>query len=85
MATKTPKKGRYWFNVIEEFVMNPAYQWGRGGRIEVYDSKSKSGYAVYEARWFLPVEFADKFREIFDFKSSDHMPFVRWTREDKSR
>jgi len=77
------KKKRYFFSVIEESVMNPKYQWGRGGRIEVYDRKDKSGYAVYEARWFLPIEFADKFREIFDFKESDKLPYINWDQKEE--
>ena len=77
-AGKASKNGRYFFSVIEESVMNPEYRWGRGGRIEVYDSKDKRGYAMYEARWFVPVEFADAFREVFDFKYSDHLPVIRW-------
>ena len=75
---------RYFFSVVEEVVMNPDYQWGRGGRIEVYDNKCKDGYAIYEARWFLPIEFADKFREVFDFKESDRLPYINWNqKEDK--
>ena len=70
------KEKKFWFNVIEESVMNPKYQWGRGGRIEVF--KRGEDYACYEARWFLPHEFATQFRDIFDFKSSDHMPMINW-------
>lgn len=73
---KKLKKGRYFFSVIEEMVQNPEYAWGRGGRIEVYEEGQ--GYAIFEARFFLPKEFATKFREVFDFKSSDHMPMIRW-------
>ena len=69
-------KKRYWFNVIEEMVQNPEYEWGRGGRIEVFEKGTE--YAIFEARWFLPVEFADAFREVFDFKESDHLPSIRF-------
>ena len=44
------KKKRYFLSVIEEMIQNPEYEMYRGGRIEVYDSKFKSGYAVYEGR-----------------------------------
>lgn len=56
--------------------MNPDFQWGRGGRIEVYDQQSESSYAIYEARFFVPVEMADAFRECFDFKEFDHIPHI---------
>ena len=73
------KKGkRYFFSVVEEGIMNKKYQHFRGGRIEVYDTRDKSGYACYEARFFIPEEFMDSFRETWDFKESDEMPFIRW-------
>ena len=77
------QKKRYFFSVVEEMVMNPDYQWGRGGRIEVYDSKSKDGYAIYEARFFIPKEFMDAFREVFDFKESDKLPMIRWDQKEE--
>ena len=77
------KNKRYFFSVIEECVMNPKYQWGRGGRIEVYDRKDKSGYAVYEARFFIPAEFMDAFRETFDFKESDKLPYINWNQKEE--
>jgi len=76
------KEGRYFFSVVEECVMNKEYQWGRGGRIEVYDSKDKSGYALYEARFFIPKEFINTFREVFDFKTSNRLPFIRFDCDD---
>lgn len=82
MATKASKKGRkekqkrFFFSVVEEMVQNPEYAWGRGGRIEVYEEGQH--YAIFEARFFLPKEFATKFRDLFDFKSADQMPMIRW-------
>ena len=70
------KEKKYFFNVIEEFVMNPKYQWGRGGRIEVHQNGKP--HAIYEARFFLPSSFMGAFREVFDFKESDKMPYVDW-------
>jgi hypothetical protein len=67
---------KYFFNVIEEAVQNQKYQWGRGGRIEVYENGKR--YAIYEARFFIPSEFFDVFREVFDFKSSNYMPTIMW-------
>jgi hypothetical protein len=72
------KKKRYFFSVVEEMVMNPQYKGYRGGRIEVYDRKEKSGYACYEARFLIPEEFMDDFRKTWDFKESDKMPYIRW-------
>ena len=73
-----PKRKRYFFSVVEEVIMNSKYQDYRGGRIEVYDRKDKSGYACYEARFFIPKEFINSFRETWDFKESDEMPFIHW-------
>lgn len=72
------KKKRYFFSVVEEMIMNPKYKGYRGGRIEVYDQKDKSGYACYEARFLIPEEFMDAFRKCWEFKESDKMPFVYW-------
>ncbi len=72
------KQKRYFFTVVEEVIMDPKYQHFRGGRIEVYDRKDKSGYACYEARFFIPEEFIDSFRETWNFKESDEMPFIHW-------
>ena len=72
------KKKRYFFSVVEEMIMNPKYDGYRGGRIEVYDRKDDSGYACYEARFLIPEEFMDAFRELWDFKESDKMPHIRW-------
>lgn len=73
-----PKRKRYFFSVVEEGIMNPKYKDYRGGRIEVYDRKDKRGYACYEARFLIPEEFMDSFREVWDFKESDEMPFIHW-------
>ena len=72
------KKKRYFFNVIEEMIMNENAEHFRGGRIEVYDEWADSPYAVYEARFWLPIEFYQQFRDTFDFKRSDHLPEIQW-------
>jgi len=69
---------RYSFSVVEEAVLNPAFKGFRGGRIEVYDRRNKSGYAVYEARFLLPNEFFDGFYELWDGKESNLMPKITW-------
>jgi len=73
-----PKKKRYFFSVVEEMIMNPKYRRYRGGRIEVFDQKDKSGHACYEARFLIPEEFMDALRKVWDFKESDKMPFIHW-------
>ena len=72
------KNKRYFFSVVEEMIMNPKYDGYRGGRIEVRDRKGKSDYACYEARFLIPEEFMDTFRELWDLKESDKMPYIHW-------
>lgn len=73
-----PKKKRYFFSVIEEMIMNTKFEGYRAGRIEVYDRKGKNNSGCYEARFLIPEEFMDAFRELWDFKESDKMPYIRW-------
>lgn len=72
------REKRYWFNCIEEGIMNDNAKKFRGGRIEVFDSKSKSGYAVYEGRWWLPIEIAQQFYDLFDGYETDDLPYLRF-------
>ncbi len=65
--------------------MNPEYKGYRGGRIEVYDREDKRGYACYEARFLIPEEFIEDFRNTRDFKESDKMPFMRWDYVEEKR
>lgn len=58
--------------------MNKKAKHYHAGRIEVYDSKDKSGYASYEARFFVPKEIYHEFREMFDFKEFDRLPYIRF-------
>jgi len=74
------KGKKYWFNVIEEAIMNENAKYFAGGRIAVFERDKQ--YAVYEARFWIPIEFMDAFREVFDFKESDHMPMIRWDYEE---
>ena len=76
------KDKRFFFNVIEECVMNKDYQMFRCGRIEVFDEQNPSGYAVYEARFKIPEELFSAFREAFDFKTSDYLPCINFDMED---
>ena len=77
------KEKRYFFSVVEEGVLNPAYKGYCGGRVEVYDNKDKSGFASAEYRFFLPEEFMYGFRELFDFKESDKPISIRFDMSDK--
>jgi len=79
------KSKKYWFSVVEEFIMNENAKYFRGGRIEVYDRDSKTGYAIWEARFWIPIEFYDQFRETFDFKESDNMPYINWDYKPKEK
>jgi len=76
---------RFFFSVIEEGVLNPDYKGFRVGRIEVYDQKSGSPYADYEARICLPEEFFEEFRAVFDMKESDLMPRIIWDLEEDEK
>ena len=76
------KEKRYFLSVVEECVMNPDFMWGRGGRIEVTDNESDSPYPVYESRWFVPCEVADAFRDLWDFKEFDHLPYLDFNLPD---
>jgi len=67
---------KYWFNVVEEAVLNPDYAGYRAARVEVFENDST--YAIYEARVLLPTEFFDDFYELFDLKESDLMPRIIW-------
>lgn len=78
------QKKRYFFSVTEEFIMNPEYQGYRGGRIEVHDRESENPYADYEARFTIPEEFYDAFREVFDWQESDLMPMIVWNYEKET-
>ena len=80
-----PKKKRYFFNVIEEFIMNENAGKFCAGRIEVYDSKKGRDYACYEARFLIPKKFMIDFRKMWDFKESDEMPYIRWDYAEAKR
>lgn len=71
-------------SVVEEAIMNPEYAWARGGRVEIYDRKSESGYAIEEYRFLIPGELFEGFRETFDFKETDHPVYIKmdWLLEE---
>jgi len=77
---------RYFFNCIEEGIMNPEYEQWRQMRVEVIDQseegKKHYGGVVYEACLRLPVEIFDAVYEAIDFKEADVMPYMRWDVED---
>jgi len=72
------KSKRYFISVVEEMIQNPDYFGYRGGRIEIYDNESDSPYAIYEARFLIPEEFIEGFRELFDFKETDKLIYINW-------
>lgn len=63
---------RYYLTITEEVVQNPQYQWGRGGRIEVYDEQSESSYPINEYRFFIPNELFDGFFDAFSGKETNY-------------
>ena len=72
------KNKRFFYSVVEEGITNPDYYGYRGGRIEVTDRKDRKGYPVYEARFMIPEELMDGFRDWIDFKESDKPIYIRW-------
>ena len=75
-------KKRFFINVVEECIQNPKYFGYRGGRLELYDEKSNTGYAIYEGRFLIPEELIEKFRECFDFVEVDKLPYLRFDMEE---
>lgn len=68
------RKKRYFFNVVEEMVMNSRFEGYRAGRIEIYDRRGETR----EARFLIPEEFMADFRKLWDSKETDKMPYIRW-------
>ena len=74
-----PKKSkRFFYSVVEEFSFNKDYNNFRMGRIEIYDSHDKSGYASDEVRFIIPAELFSAFREWIDFKESDYPIMIKF-------
>lgn len=82
--TRKDKK-KYFFSVVEEAIMNPDYFGFRAGRIEVFDRDDPSGYDIGEARFMIPEEFFEEFRETWDFKHSNKMPYINWDMRVKEK
>lgn len=61
---------KYVLSVVEEVARNPDYQWGRGGRIEVYEHGKD--YAIEEYHFFIPNELFDNFFNAFDGKETNY-------------
>jgi len=72
------KHKRFFLSVVEYGMMNPDYQDMQAGRIEVFDSFKKSHYQDYEASYCLPLEIAYAFRNLFDFKYFNKIPYIRF-------
>lgn len=79
------KKKRFWFNCVEEAVLNPKFLGFRYFRVEVFDRKSKSGYAIYEGRFLLPEELFDKFYNLLDGYETDLPLNIRIDLFDKTQ
>jgi len=72
------KSKRFFYSVVEEFSYNEDYNAFCMGRVEIFDSHNKSGYAIGEARFIIPAELFPKFREWIDFKESDYPIMIKW-------
>ena len=60
---------RFFFNVVEYGVLNPAYQQWRMGRIEVHEKGEH--YAIGEGFMKAPAEIFNAVRDAIDFKECD--------------
>lgn len=76
------KQKRYFYSVVEEMIMNPAYAGYRGGRVEIWDHKSDSPFAAHEARFMIPEEFYEDFCKTFDWKTSELPIYIRWEKPE---
>ena len=62
---------RYWYNCVEQFVLNLDYHGYRSLRIEVFDREKEDGYSLYEIQCMVPEELFDQFYDMWDWKESD--------------
>jgi len=72
---------RYYFNCVEQMIMNPHYKGYRSFRVEVFDRKSKEweqGYAAGEANFLVPEALFEALYNAFDGKESDVIPSISW-------
>jgi len=60
---------RYFLSFIGEAIFNPDYQGYHGGRVEVYDERKDSPYAIEEMRYFTRDPAFNKFRNEWDFRN----------------
>ena len=65
------KEKRFWFNCVEQMVLNPLFLGFRSFRVEVFDNKSKSPYQIYEASFLVPEEIFQKLYDLFDGYETD--------------
>jgi len=74
------KNKKYWYSVVEEMIMNldPKYDGLRGGRVEIYEEPSETGYAIDEARFLIPEEMMEKFRDLFSGLETDKLPYINF-------
>lgn len=71
-------KKRYVYSIIEQAILNSRYHGYRGGRVEIFDRRDRSGYPVMEANFLIPEEFMDGFINLFDEKSSNVPVIIDW-------
>jgi len=62
---------RYWYNCVEQFILNPDYQGYRSLRIEVFDREKDDRYSLYEIHCMIPEELFYQFYDMWNWKESD--------------
>jgi len=80
-----PKQKRYWLCCIEESILNESslYRGYRYFRVEIYDNRSNSGYAMGEASFMVPEELYEGLREALDMKEINRLPKISWPEFDE--
>ena len=63
--------GRYNYSTTGYGVFSILGYFYAAGRIEIYDNKSKSGYAIDEGTYWIPLKHENKVRDFFDDLETD--------------
>jgi hypothetical protein len=74
---------KYFISFVEEAVMNPDWAGYVGGRIEVSDVGSDTGYAAEEIRFFTKNRLSEfyRLRDEYDFKEINAAQLDRLRKE----
>ena len=69
MSKKVQK--RYYFNCVEQMLMNPDYKGFRCFRVEIFDREAKTPFQIDEVHFMIPEELFHGLYEAIDFKEAD--------------